>query len=300
MTVLNRTNDGLFNVLIILVRALVRFGPQSRDHLILNCGGEFFTEENNQLAQTLTRWTQLGLFGTDNGKVILAPAYLPQLGKTADQAEAQLPNIVRSIALSKENNERFWDGDGAKCADLSRGMAWMLAQDVYLLDSSTKSLLLLETQQLTDSANQKIFQNERDLPALREWMLYLGFARSSMHWVVDPTQALREALSDIFASNRELSAPAFVERAASVLPVLDGGAYRVLVEGALKESAWPLLRAGLVSSSMSRAIQRLDREGFITLSNRSDTEGVVSLTGSNARTWRDVSHVTLVQAGKVS
>ena len=49
MTVLNRTNDGLFNVLIILVRALVRFGPQGRDQLILACGGEYFTEENNQL-----------------------------------------------------------------------------------------------------------------------------------------------------------------------------------------------------------------------------------------------------------
>ncbi|TCM76761.1 hypothetical protein EV291_109180, partial [Rhizobium sp. BK068] len=37
---------------------------------------------------------------------------------------------------------------------------------------------------------------------------------------------------------------------------------------------------------------------LITLSNRSDTEGVVSLTGSNARTWRDVSHVALAQSGK--
>lgn len=84
-----------------------------------------------------------------------------------------------------------------------------------------------------------------------------------------------------------------------MLPVLDGGAYRVQVEAALKESAWPRLRTGLVSSSLSRAIQRLDREGLITLSSRSDTEGVVSLTGSNARIWQDVSHVALVQTGKV-
>jgi hypothetical protein len=291
VTVLNRTNDGLFNVLIILVRALVRFGPQGRDQLILSCGGEYFTEENNQLSQTLTRWTQLGLFGTEDGKVTLSPAHLSQLGKTADEAETRLPAIARSIALSTENNERFWDGDGAKCADLSRGMAWMLAQDVYQLDSSTKSLLVLETQQLKDSGTQKIFQNERDLPALREWMLYLGFARDGMQWVVDPTDALRDALPEIFSSGRELSGPAFVERAASTLPVLDGGSYRVLVEGALKESAWPRSRAGLVSSSLSRAILRLDREGAITLANRSDTEGVVTLTGTDMRTLREISHV---------
>lgn len=291
MTVLNRTNDGLFNVLIILVRALVRFGPQDREQLILACGGEYFTEDNNQLSQTLTRWTQLGLFGTDNGKVVVSPAYLSRLGKTAEDAEARLPNLVRVIALSTENNERFWDSDGAKCADLSRGMAWMLAQDVYTLDSSTKNLLLLETRQLKDSTKQKIFQNERDLPALREWMLYLGFARDGMQWVVDPTDALRDALPEIFLSGRELSGPAFVERTAAILPVLDGGTYRTQVEGALTESAWPRPRPGLLSSSLSRAMLRLDREGAITLVNRSDTEGVVTLTGTDMRTWREVSHV---------
>ena len=151
--------------------------------------------------------------------------------------------------------------------------------------------------QLVDSDAQRIAQNNTRWNGLKTWMLYLGFARDGMQWVVDPTQALREALADIFGSNRELSGPAFVQRAASVLPVLDGGAYRVQVEGALKESVWPRLRPGLVSTSMSRAIQRLDREGFIKLSNRSDTEGVVSLTGSNARMWREVSHIGLGQAG---
>lgn len=298
MTVLNRTNDGLFNVLIVLVRTLVRFGPQSRENLIRACGGDFCTEEKNQLAQTLTRWTQLGLFGIDDEKVVLAPTHLPQLGKTADAAESRLPYVARSIALSKINNERFWVGDGAKCADLSRGMAWILAQDVYLLDSNTKGLLNLESKQLKDSAKQKIFQNERDLPALREWMLYLGFARESMQWVVDPTEALREVLPEIFGSGRELTGPAFVERAASVLPVLDGGAYRTQVEEALKERSWPQPRVGCLSSSLSRAIQRLDREGVVTLANRSDTEGVVTLTGTSKRTWREVSHVALPSAKK--
>jgi hypothetical protein len=293
VTILNRTNDGLFNVLIILVRALVRFGPQTRDQIILTCGGEYFTEENNQLAQTLTRWTQLGLFGIEDGKVVISQSHMSQLGKTADEAESRLPNLVRLIALSKDNNERFWDNDGAKCADLSRGLAWMLAQDVYRIDGNTKSLLDLESRQLKDSGEQKIFQNERDLPALREWMLYLGFACDGAQWVVDPTNALRDALPEIFSSGRELSGPAFVERAASILPVLDGGAYRIQVEAALKESEWTRPRPGLLSSSLSRAILRLDREDAITLANRSDTEGVVTLTGTNMRTLREVSHVAL-------
>lgn len=296
MTILNRTNDGLFNVLIILVRAIIRFGPQTREQLLLACGGEFFTKKTNQLSQTLNRWTQLGLFALQDGKVVVSPDHLFRLGSAVDEAEERLPGVVRSIALSEENNKRFWDNDGAKCADLSRGIAWMLAQDVYLLDSSTKSLLSLEADQLKDSAKQKIFQNERDLPALAEWMHYLGFARDGMQWVVDPTDALREVLSEIFSSGSEMSGPEFVQRAAAILPVLDGGSYRLQVEDALKESIWQRPRPGLLSTSLSRAIQRLDREGTITLTNRSDSQGVVTLAGTSMRIWREVSHVALTRS----
>ncbi|MFW7270016.1 protein DpdG [Gluconacetobacter sp. Hr-1-5] len=298
MSILNQASDGLFNVLIVLVRVLIRFGPKGRDDLILACGGAAGAFDTSQLTRTLNRWTELGLFGEENGSIIIAASYRSALGKNADEAETRLPKVARTIALSPANNARFWESEGAKSADLSRGVAWMLAQDVYTLDVNSDRLAEMEGHQLIDSSAQKIAQNNTRWNGLKTWMLYLGFARDGVQWVVDPTQALRETLPDIFGSNRELPAPAFVERAAGVLPVFDGGAYRVQVEAALKESAWPRLRAGLISSSLSRAIQRLDREGFITLLSKSDTEGVVSLTGTNARTWRDVSHVALTQAGK--
>ncbi|TCM76584.1 hypothetical protein EV291_1091, partial [Rhizobium sp. BK068] len=293
MSLLNQASDGLFNVLIVLVRTLVRFGPKCREDLILACGGAADACDTSQLTRTLNRWTELGLFGEESGSVIIAEPYRSALGKNPEEAEDRLPRVARRVALQSANNVRFWESEGAKSADLSRGVAWMLAQDVYTLDASLDRLAELEGRQLLDSGVQKIVQNNTRWNGLKTWMLYLGFARDGMQWVVDPTQALREVLPEVFDSNRELSAPAFVARAAAALPVLDGGVYRVQVEGALKESAWPRLRAGLVSSSLSRAIQRLDHEGLITLSNRSDTEGVVSLTGSNARTWRDVSHVAL-------
>lgn len=298
MSILNQASDGLFNVLIVLVRALVRFGPREREDLILACGGAAEAFDTSQLTRTLNRWTEFGLFGEDNGAIIIAEPYRSALGKTADDAEARLPKVARMVALLPANNARFWESEEAKSADLSRGVAWMLAQDVYALDVNSDRLAELEGHQLINSGAQKIVQNNTRWNGLKTWMLYLGFAREGMQWVIDPTQALREALADIFGSNRELSGPAFVERSALVLPVLDGGAYRVQVEDVLKESAWPRPRTGHVSTSLSRAIQRLDREGFITLSKGSDTDGVVSLTGSNSQTWRDVSHVRLVQAGK--
>ena len=298
MSVLNQASDGLYTVLIVLVRAIVRFGPRSRDDLLLACGGAVDAVDTSQLKQTLNRWTELGLFSEDAAAVSIAEPYRSGLGRTADEAERRLPKVVRTVAMLAENNERFWERERSKSADLSRAVSWMLAQDVYALDGNVKKLAVLEEAQIADSTKQTIGKNDTRWNGLKAWMQYLGFARDGMQWVIDPTQALSDALTDIFGSNRELPAPAFVERAASVLPVLDGGAYRIQVESALKETAWPRLRAGLASSSLSRAIQRLDREGLITLSNRSDTEGVVTLIGSNVRTWREVSHIGLVQTGK--
>ena len=298
MSVLNQASDGLYTVLIVLVRAIVRLGPRSREELILACGGAVDAVDPSQLTQTLNRWTELGLFGQEAGLVIIAEPHRLGLGKTADDAEARLPRIVRTVAMLAENNERFWEREKSRSADLSRAVAWMLAQNVYALDGNVKNLAVLEEAQLADSAKQTIGKNDTRWNGLKAWMLYLGFARDGMQWVVDPTEALRDALPDIFGSSRELTGPAFVERAASVLPVLDGGAYRTQVEASLKERAWPRPRAGTLSSSLSRAIQRLDREGAITLANRSDTEGVVTLTGTNMRTWREVSHVALPPARK--
>lgn len=38
MSVLNQASDGLYTVLIVLVRALVRLGPISREELLTACG----------------------------------------------------------------------------------------------------------------------------------------------------------------------------------------------------------------------------------------------------------------------
>lgn len=299
MSILNQASDGLFNVLIVLVRALVRFGPRGREELISICGGSAHMVDPSQLTRTLKRWTELGLFVEHNGLIDIHEIYRSILCKNADDAEVRLPKIARTVALLPANNARFWESEEAKSADLSRGVAWMLAQDVYLLDANSDRLAELESGQLIDSSAQKIAQNNTRWNGLKTWMRYLGFARESIQWVVDPTDALRDVLPDIFGSNCELTGPAFVERAASILPVLDGGTYRKQVEEVLKENTWPRPRAGCLSSSLSRAIQRLDREGEIKLANRSDTEGVITLTGIDMRTWRDVSHVSRLSLREV-
>ncbi|MDQ2102190.1 protein DpdG [Azospirillum isscasi] len=291
MSILNMPSDGLFNVAVVLVRALVRFGPRPRDELLLSCGFGVDAIDPAQLTRTLNRWTELGLFAAEGAMVTLREPYRAELGKAPDIAERRLPKVMRMIALAPENNLRFWEAEENKSADLSRGLSWILAQDVYTLDTGSHSKIqALEAKQVADKS-RCMLQNDTRWNGLRTWMIYLGFARGGPQVTVDPTHALREALPDIFGDERVLPARVFVDRVAQALPVFDSGAYRRQVEGTLTGPSWTPPPDGMLSTSFSRAIKRLDHEGLVAAEQRSDTEDGVSLVGANQRRWRRMTHV---------
>ena len=291
-------SDGKFNVLIVLTRAVVRFGAQSRDELLKACGADLELVGPKHLNQTLNRWTELGFFSCEDGLVAIGEPYRGRLGKSADNAETCLPKIVREIALAPQNNERYWESEENKSADLSRGLSWILAQDVYRTDTGSHGKIdALEGAQVAD-VTRRIFQNDTRWNGLRTWMIYLGFGRNGAQVTIDPTEALRDVLPDIFASAETLPAPIFIQQAAETLPVLDGGAYRVQLEAVLNPQKWTPPPDGHVSTSLSRAIQRLDYEGMIATEIKSDTEGGITLIGAEGRSWREVTHVRHLPARK--
>jgi hypothetical protein len=272
-----------------------------RETLIGVCGGSVDAVDASQLTRTLNRWTELGLFGAHNGQVVIAAPHADTLGKNAEEAEARLPNVVRALALSGENNARFWEAEAAKSADLSRGLSWLLAQDVYAIDTNAaKTIARLEIEQLADES-RCIFQNETRWNGLRAWAPYLGFAREGAQMAVDPTVAVRNALTEVFATSTSLTARQFVENLARALPVLDRGTYRTQVEGVLNPARWRKLPDGQLSTALSRALQRLDFEGQIVLGRGADAKDGVALTGAAGRVWRevtDVRHLEQVRGGR--
>ena len=298
MSILNMPSDGLFNVLIVLVRAAVRLGPKPRPELLKACGADLTMVDPKQLSQTLTRWMELGLFEASDGTVTIADPYRGQLGRNADVAEGRLRKIVRTIVLAPENNARFWESEENKSADLSRGLSWILAQNVYTIDTSSHSKIQpLENEQIPDLA-KRIFQNDTRWNGLRTWMIYLGFGRPGAQVTIDPTEALRDVLPEIFGGQSTLFAGDFVARAAEVLPVLDDGRYRSQMEEILNPTIWAAPADGRVSTSLSRAIQRLEREGLLATEQKSDTEGGIVLQGTDSRTWREMTHIRLLKPKK--
>lgn len=296
MSILNRASDGHFNVLICLVRALVKFGPAPRDRLLALCGAHAPNVNEQSLTQTLNRWKELGLF-LEGERVTLSDPYRGQLGANEDRAEAELPRCARAIVLAERNNQRFWESEENKSADFTRGVAWMLAQDVYTLDTSNDDAIMgLERHQIGDASNRMI-QNDTRWPGLRAWMTYLGFAREDTRLRVDPTIAVRDVLASAFGDADTLTAPELLAALCAQLPVLDGGVYRSKVEEAMIDRAWPRPSAGAISSALSRALRRLEFEGAIAFEQRSDAAEGAALIGRNGSTWRPFTHVHLLKQG---
>jgi hypothetical protein len=290
MSVLNTASDGYPNVLVVLYRALVAYGPMSRDRLLGLCS--FPGTESERPGQTLTRWMQLGLFRLDDEEVSIADIGWSPVAKPGElaTATAALPATARRVLFLEANNERFWDADKSRSADLSRGLSWLLAQDIYDVVLDGNELKKLETTQIADQM-RCIVQNDVRLNGLLAWARYLGFLSTVDAPIIDPTEALRQDLPALLGDAREMTAIGFLERLALMLPVLDGGGYRRQVEELLLPATWRRPSDGMLSTALSRALWRLQAANLLLLESRSDAIDSFALQRRGGYEWMRFTHV---------
>jgi hypothetical protein len=291
MSILNRPSDGLFNVLIVIYKVLALYGPLSKEEVkSLVAPGDI---SDSQVNNTMNRWTQLGLFCNEGSAVSIEAVCAPQEGEGLDEAVRRLPATLRSLVFRKENNSNFWDSERSASADFSRGISWLLAQDVYSLATDNHPTIQdVEKVQLADPS-QRVLQNDTRWHGLCHWATYLGFAWNAATAVIDPTVAVRESLPQVFPGGRTLIATSFLESLAHVLPVLDFGAYRQEVENALNPRNWRRPPKFFLSTSLSRALKRLELSGDLTLEHRADAGESYRLMRQQSTEWgRPFTHVT--------
>src|SRR5687767_14305493 len=117
MSILNIANDGYFNVLIVVCRALNELGSIELDDLLNLCGPNDLIDEPTRVRQTINRWTQLGLILKDGTRVSL----VEKLTKKSSSTEGveflgHLRRRCRTVILDEANNARFWDAEASKSA----------------------------------------------------------------------------------------------------------------------------------------------------------------------------------------
>ena len=300
MGLLNQPSDGLPSVLCALVRTLRHFGPRTEDELLALCCPPTLQHHTDGFQKgrhgpnTLNRWTQLGLFHRTAGKVALHVdvAKMPREGLPEVVA---LSSLLRRLVFSAENNQKLNGEGGELAADFTLSLCWALAQDIFAMPGGAyKYISPLENEQFTSAPYA--FQNDTRWNGFRAWAPLLGFGWNESEagnpiLVIDATVAVRDALPTVFGKSSELPLTDLVRRLAEVLPVLDGGRYRLAVEARMAR-AWSAPQDHEISISLSSALLRLYEEVRIRMVERSDAPKLM-LLGRGRRHLRLVSHVVL-------
>lgn len=280
MSLLNLTSDGLPNILVVVYSILATSKAKwTRDELIAHIAPEQVVKDPKLARTTVNRWVELGLLKLDAGTEVLSLAEKPDVALDSEHSIVKAVRMAaRRVALSQTNNQDLWATEESRAADLSRSVAWLLAQDVYRI--GTQNLFASANAQIA-GAGAVIMQNEARATGLKVWAHFLGFVRHFGNLDVDPTVAISDVLDQCIAPEEEMPARQFVDALTHALPVLDGGVYRRAVEERLRTDALPVLLPDQLSTSLSRALQCLRMNQALQFSNRADVGSSIVLSGRN-------------------
>ncbi|NNB71604.1 MULTISPECIES: protein DpdG [Pseudomonas fluorescens group] len=278
MSLLNITNDGLPNILVALHATVLRAAKPIPETELLEAvaPSALVDDEGKQARNTLNRWVELGLFVREEGLVFVKDR-LPSRNLSMLEVLPFTRRMACRQALAEENNPDIWASQGARAADLTRSLAWMLAQDIYR--ASFDQFEMQESQQILDP-ERLLMRNSGRRSGLQFWAPFLGFSRHPFA-AIDPTVAVRDALNEVLIPGSGMPAEKFVERLSAVLPVLDGGRWQREVLEYVDLAALPLRQPGQISTALSRALLNLWNSGELLPQQKADLGSSITLTGAN-------------------
>ena len=157
---------------------------------------------------------------------------------------------------------------------------------------------LVEKLVADDSVNNAMSLNSNERPIFFSYAYLLGFLEQvdKRDYFVDPTQAIKIFLPEIFSDKKQLYFDEFLSKLNECLPVFDGGEYRLLVEEKMIRDVddWSPEKGIRLSASLSIAIERLCRERRIACDLGSDSKTRYYLTLPNGME-RSISNIQYLE-----
>ena len=299
MSILNRPSDGLVSVLVALVRSSVMFGTMPKSKLLDVCCPKTLGDGKQDMTiKTLNRWTELGLFVvTEKEDVKVSDEYRASIRKLNASASS-ISDVARQIVLSPENNKNFWSDEENRSADFSRAACWILAQDVHAFVPTSYTQVEPKALDQVGSPEVILFQNDTRWSGFVSWATFLGLGRSdsgkaSGGFIADPTPWICGPIITLLPPKNGMPIREFLDGLAEAVPILDGGRFRAEVESKLRPEKWTAPASDAISTSLSRALLRLQASRILRFDDRSDSESRVNLIGRAGRTVQSVTHVLL-------
>lgn len=237
------------------------------------------SSKRDMVKRSLDEALMMGLLATEGDEVLLHPD-LPLSARSLGAEEASLATTFTPLLLSVVNTSNH---------DLAKALAWYLGQDVYTAPATWQDV----DQKYRTDAEHLGMVNAR-FGQLRDWSRFLGLAwahsspdKSQLALVPDPYRQIRWKLAQMFRQQPETALPlaVVIQRLASDVPVLEGGAFRNGLEGNLL----PMREPHQLSSSTSNAWLRLQEEGTVRLQYRSDAPAYVMLDGEREMRYTEVT-----------
>lgn len=285
MSILNITADGLPNVYEMVFNCIAKHGPISEDKLISKCAPSVICDPK-MFNNILNRWAQLGVFEKDEQE-------LWSVAKSGITCPKR--NALNSM-LDDSRCSDIWSSDYA--CDFIRALTWLLAQDVSKLKLDLESMQYLESEQFSmerDGGPIYMLRNDTRLNGFKLWASYFDVLIKSGGEQIDPTGLIRMYLKDIFVDSKELNIELFYERLIKFLPIFPDANLYEIVTTQLNEGRWPAPKKSQneLSTSISRAVMRLEIEGVISTDDVKGDGVKMKLMFTNDLAARTISHIKL-------
>lgn len=300
MSLLNLPSDGLPSVLFTLIRSLYKFGPMPEDQLLALCCPATLkahtekAEERSFGRKTINRWKQIGIFLTKSDRVELA-FELEGLTIEGFEGVRAIGKVLRDKIFESDQKGEQGLGEGYPAEDFTWALSWALAQDVFGLPGGAfNKIEAIEANQF-EAFELYAFQNDTRWNGFKLWVPILGFGWTEVIsgnnvLVIDATQAVEDALMQLFVTQKELPIEDALTYLSNKIPVLDGGQRRKEVEVKLDRTKWMETRPDQISISLSAALKALEATDQIALDVRADALQK-TLLGQNYREIGRVSHI---------
>ncbi|ATM88533.1 Uncharacterised protein [Yersinia thracica] len=300
MSIINNAHAGSQYAVLVAFYQVLKASPKnriSREKLMALCAPITLQtgdapDARGKAPKELRAWLDLGLLTEevvdDTTEISLNANYF----STKDMP---LRQAVRRCLQAPENNSDL-NLRNERAVDLTLLTALLLALDIYHNDEiSKRNLEELVNHFLPDFR----INSSNEAPVVPAYLNWLGFVQQIAHesYTIDPTNAIREELPFLMQPGELLSVGEVLLRLNRALPVLDGGSYRQQIEERISLHGWQSLSANRLSTSLSRALLRLQLSGIINMKAESDASDAMQLIGRNGSVLRTVTHLTFTGTG---
>jgi len=284
MSIINNANPGSSLVLIPLFDRIVQNAriPLSQDAIVARYRPNNLPANDNawgKIKENLAFWCRQGLWPMED-KIIL-----PQAGESR-------PLYQRVLQCTIEACKEQGIAKGNECEPLWRVLACLLSLQQHTLMGTWP----ISVAKIAEDVHKwlpagTINNNSEKLPI--EFGRYLGFLELApdQNYYTDPTRAIKCFLPQIFGELKTLPIKTFMANMAEVMPMMDGGEFRVKVQEMMAERGWTMPEGKNISTSTSLALRRLEISQQIQLIAGSDDAAslYLQLPGGEIRLVSQVS-----------